>query len=86
MKWEMKNKEGVKFFTLRLSPESYELHLRAGLLTRSGLSAFPFLKSEQWQRLLSLFVAFARYFVPVQITILELTATGIAPDSHRVPF
>jgi hypothetical protein len=30
------------FFTLRLSPESYELHLLAGLLACLVLTAFPF--------------------------------------------
>jgi|WetSurMetagenome_2_1015567.scaffolds.fasta_scaffold130803_2 hypothetical protein len=37
---KMKNKEG-KFFILRLSPESYELLLQAGLLACPVLAAFP---------------------------------------------
>jgi len=44
----------------------------AGLLTCSGFIAFPSCKIKTVARVIKLF--------------LELTATGIVPDSHRIPF
>lgn len=40
----LKNKEAEYFFILRLSPESYESNLQAGLLAYPVPAAFPYRK------------------------------------------
>jgi hypothetical protein len=55
----------------RFYPESYELLIPAGLLACSFFAAFP---PAGWRTVASM------------EKNKELTATGIAPDFHRIPY
>jgi hypothetical protein len=69
---EKRSNKEVYFFTLRLSPESYEIYLWAGLLACLVLVAFPFRSIGT--------VTF------LYQKMNRLTATGIAPEFNRIPF
>ena len=62
---------GESPLSFALSPESHERRLQAGLLARSRFSRLP-------DKILSV-----TYWKKRK---MELTATGIAADSHNVPY